>query len=342
MRWRLRVVPPLLALLLLTACVAQVPGTGWVIGAPPPLLGRAQAARVVETAWADVRHDAEKGRVDRVTGVFTGPALRILESEIEKGDPDDAAVSSGLLTQALRVTRIYVPRQRGYPADFLAVGRFHRNNGAYALFLFHRASASSRWLGQAIFYRNYEDQVPPIGGGVGTYLPGTGSTLAMPPSRLPGRYASYLMRAVRSGRPGAAFAGGAYTTGTAGRLRSWASAEKQDQVTLNEHFAAAAPVATVPLPGGGALVVFPLTWVEMAVAASTSCVVFDRPGGLLPSGAYAGVDLIDAGDVAAIDPPGGQVSVVDRNQDLVAVTSTVCNGPPPAPTTKKSLDTPSS
>ncbi|HEX4215061.1 MAG TPA: hypothetical protein VIA06_17205 [Candidatus Dormibacteraeota bacterium] len=340
MSWRLRVVPPLLALLLLTACQVQVPGTSWVLGAPPPLLSRAQAVRIVTGAWSDVRHDAHAGKVDRVTAAFTGPALRILESQIEKEDPDDAAVGSGLLTQALRVKETYVPRQHGYPAAFLAVGRFQRNNGAYALFLFTRASARVRWRGEAIFYRNYQDQMPPIGGGDGTYLPAGQSTLAAAPHQLPSRYAGYLTQGVRSGHAGGAFAVGALTTGTIGQLRSWADTEGVDQVSLNERFSGSAPVATIPLPGGGALVIFPMTWVEYAVAAKTSCVVFDRPGGLLPSGAYADVALIDSGDVAAVDPAHGRVSVVERSQDLVAVTSTVCNGPPPppAPARKKPLD----
>jgi hypothetical protein len=253
---------------------------------------------------------AHPGNIDRLT---TGPETQVITAS-DGGIP-------GPNVSGLAGTRIVVPKLTRYPRWFVAAGSTTSNEGV--LFVLVQHAAGEPWRETAELYDlGNEAQIMPdlaaagFGDTVTTTVPGTGASLAIQPSQLPGAYAQYLNDRGTGSQRGQ-FQAGPYTSGLVSLEQTAAAGATPDGWKYSETEAAdGLPEYTLSVPDGkGAAVIFftvdTVTWTATSAKAR------------IPSASYTGLaepphSMLEALGVTSVHA-GLRVSVKAIDENLAII-----------------------
>ena len=216
--------------------------------------------------------------IAQATAIFTAfePRFRS-ESKVQA---DAAQVGSGPETAALAFgdgsteyqagtlsgLRVLVPEESAYPRWFVAAGTSPYGKRGF-LFLMLQQSAGAPWREAAEYYdlssppelMSYLSQAGFKSSLLVTAEPSDDPDLAVIPSKLSADLAAYLDDDARGAQRRHFYAGG-YTTAAASQTRQLAAASSQTGWDVTDRqLASKAPVYTIDMPAGGALVFFHTT-----------------------------------------------------------------------------------
>jgi hypothetical protein len=236
----------------------------------------------------------------------------------------------------LRRVTAYVPRQQGFPQEFLALietvqidGTGHPN-GAQSSFYEHfaRPSAGDAW--KADFYAQVNPSKPfkfaLDSAGYATSLPGGASRFVLRPDGLADAMATYQRTGVQSGTPDGPFAPGPMTSFSVNLQR-----EHHDNMTRLGYeeatdFQVLPYVHAYRAVDGSSVVLFALRPSDTVTLPDPSNCIIQPPslrqwGALVPAGIYASVTIDNVLQYIATNPlagPGAKVEVIGVGDDQVA------------------------
>ena len=250
----------------------------------------------------------------------------------------DRAVGNPALAapRPLRRVTAYVPRQQGFPQEFLALietvqidATGHPNDAQWNFYEhFARPSAGDAW--KADFYAQVNPSRPfkfaLDSGGYATSLPGGASRFVLRPDGLAAALATYQRTGVLSGTPNGPFAPGPMTSFSVDLQR----AHHDDMTRLGYQeatdFHALPYVYAYRASDGSSIVLFALRPSDTVTPPDPSnCIIqpasLRQWGALVPAGRYASVTIDNLLQYIATNPvakPGAQVEVIGVGDDQVA------------------------
>jgi hypothetical protein len=270
-----------------------------------------------------------------------------LFSRIETGflkESDEASIKVDLAfgnpglsaPRPLRHVTVYVPHQRGYPAEFtvlietVQLDATRTPTDAPLSLYEHFIQPSSHDSWKADFYaqintsRHFNFALDSAG--YAAALPVGDSRFVLRPDRLATAFAAYQRTGLQSGSASGPFADGPMTTDSVGLQRA-----HHDTLTLLGYqeatdFRALPFVHAYRAADGGAIVLFALRPSNtVTLPDPSSCIVqpasLRQWGGLVPAGKYASVTIENLLQYIAANPsagPGAKVDVVGVGDDQVA------------------------
>jgi hypothetical protein len=238
----------------------------------------------------------------------------------------------------LRQVTAYVPRQRGFPAEFIALietvqvdDSGHPSNAQNSFYdHFVRPAADAGWKvdfttadvnpGRPLKFALDRD-------GYATALPVDASEFVLPPNRVGAALATYLDTGVKSGTGTGPFASGPMTTESVKLQR------EHDSYMTGQGYIEATEFKVLPYlhayrsADGGAIVLFALRPYNRVTTPPDHCIIQPAQpakrqwGGLVPPGTFSAVFIENLLQLAATDPPAGArgpVDVVDVDESQVA------------------------
>jgi hypothetical protein len=238
----------------------------------------------------------------------------------------------------LRQVTAYVPRQRGFPAEFIALIETvqvdesgHPNNAPDSSYdHFVQPAAHAPWkvdFTTAGVNPSRRLKFALDRDGYATALPVDASGFVLPPNQVGAALATYLDTGVKSGTGTGPFAPGPMTTGSVQVQR------EHDSYMTGQGYIEATELKVLPYlhayrsTDGGAIVLFALRAYDRATTPPDHCIIQpSQPaqrqwGGLVPPGTFSAVFIENLLQLAATDPPagaGGSVDVVDVDDSQVA------------------------
>jgi hypothetical protein len=293
-----------------------------------------KAKSVVDDYWktneqAAIRRDAELfARIE--TGLLLETDVALIKTERALGQQGQA------VPRPLRRVTIYVPHQRGYPAEFVAlietvqIDVTGQPNDAPWTFYEHftRPSQDDAW--KADFYsqvnpgRPFKFQLDAAG--YATSLPAAASNFVLRPDALSAALATYQRTGVTSGSPYGPFAPGPMTSYSVDLQRA-----HHDELAIrgfqeSTEFNVLPYVHAYRAVDGSAIVLFALRPSDTVTLPDPStCMVqpasLRRWGALVPAGSYASItidNLLQYMATNPLDSPGAQVDVIGIGDEQVA------------------------
>lgn len=292
----------------------------------------ADARQVVHDFWrlqekANLSDDraAARGQIEggllQEADLAGGNAMRML------GLPSLAA------TRPLHRVTVYVPRQRSYPADFVALletvdldqgGELTSRPLAFYVH-FARRAAGARWIADfaaigkvarplrfALDDGGYANRVAPQAGGY-----------VVRPADLADAYVAYLSSGLASGNPQGPFAAGSRTTDAVRNVRAYQEGMTGLGYQISLDYSSRPYLHAYRAADGAAIVMFATQLTAtLQPADPRACIVQQAEhlqwGGLVAPGSYSMLASDDLSQVIAIDPPARAGAGVD----LVAETYT--------------------
>jgi hypothetical protein len=261
---------------------------------PPEIITPAQAVQVVENAWIAARsaYAAHNPSADTLALSFSGSALDRVSALITT-TPQAGAVDP--LSRTLDGVRVYVPRQRSYPASFLAQAHVNTSlkralAGVYIFVNFARTSVSEPWKAIALDIQD-DVSVPHILlDREGYTVPLDLKDLAVAPDQLAKLYSDYLNSSLATGAApaGSVFAAGVHTTDQASADRAYISDERGRHIRHSFAYAPAGNPAQIYPISGGALVAFNISLADDGEPDEPGiCVVWVYPDSLHDTGRHS-------------------------------------------------------
>lgn len=337
MTWLLRfraiqTVATLCAFALAAACSG--PGAGPAAGIVTP----AQAQQVVRDYWR-LNEQANIGSDPAAWGQIEGGLLQ----QADVADTD-AARKLGLARLAaprpLRRVSVYVPRQRSYPAEFVALIETVDTDqggqptstplGFYDHFV-RQPGAGGRWIAD---FAATADLARPMrfaldGDGYAGSLAPQASGYVAQPAALGDVYAAYLSSGVASGTPHGPFVAGSRTTDAVRGARAYQERMTRQGYRISLDYSPPPYVHAYRGADGSAIVLFALQLTNtVQLQDPTTCIVQPADnlrlwGSLVAPGSYSVVASEDLYQLIAIDPAAragaGVDLVAETNTDQVAV-----------------------
>jgi hypothetical protein len=320
-----------------------VPAAMLVIACSGPLLPGGATSEVITPAKAqEVVRDywklSEQASMHQDAKLFARIETGFLKESDEASIKVDLAVGNPGLAAArpLRHVTVYVPHQRGYPAEFavlietVQVDAMRTPIDAPLSLYEHFVQPSSRDAWKADFYAQINSSrrfnFALDAAGYAYALPVGDSRFVLRPDRLATAFAAYQRTGVQSGAASGPFAEGPMTSDSVNLQRA-----HHDNLTLLGYdeatdFQVLPFVHAYRAGNGGAVVLFALRPSNTVTNPdSSSCIVqpasLRQWGGLVPAGKYASVTIENLLQYIAANPvagPGAKVDVVGIGDDQVA------------------------
>jgi hypothetical protein len=311
-------------------------GCGVLLGPGPGVVTPAQATQVVRDYWRVNERAAMSHDADLFGSVQTG-LLQEADTAIDKAA--HALGAPGLAApRPLRRVTVYVPRQRGYPAEFLAlietVGTNDQGQPTKDPIAFYdhfsRATAGAKWL--ADFASDVDPQRPLKfaldGDGYASTVPANAGGYALKPEAVGDALIGYYSSGVESGTPQGPFDIGKYSSGSVVSQRQYRDIVAQAGNLVSIDYTTRPFERAYRGAAGSAIVLF-------AVQATASVTTSDpnhrcllQPpdlrawGGLVPAGSYSSLGIDDLLEMIAADPParpGAKLTLLAQDDTRVGV-----------------------
>lgn len=299
--------------------------------APTDVVSPSDAVEVVQQYWQVNERAAMGADAELFERVQTGPLLEADRGVVAAGRALGRPGIRG--PRPLRRVTPFVPHQRRYPAQFLALietvgvadsGELtDQASGFYDHFV--KPSRSQGWM--ADFYVPADIRHPvrfatDRDGYAIALRPGTDG-FVLRPGEVPGAFARYLTSGLATGSPIGPFRAGHLTTGAVDAQRRYREAMRAGGYDVGFDFAPQAFLQAYRGAGGEAILLFA---VDAALRVGAACIVQPagdprRWGGLVAPGVYSSLVLGHVLELMASDPPrwaSGAIELSSSADDLVS------------------------
>lgn len=302
--------------------------------APADVLSPSDAVGVVQQYWQVNERAAMGADADLFERVQTGALLEADRGVVVAGR---ALGRPGIRApRPLRRVTPFVPHQRRYPAEFLALietvgvadsgeltdqaSRFYDH--------FVKPSRSQGWM--ADFYVPADLRHPvrfaTDRDGYAIALQPGADGFVLRPGEVPGAFARYLTSGLATGSPAGPFRAGQLTTDAVDAQRRYRAAMRSGGYDVGFDFAPRTFLHAYRAAGGQAILLFA---VDAVLHVGAACIVQPmgdprRWGGLVAPGLYSSVVLGHVLEIMASDPPRSSARVVELSSsadDLVSSTT---------------------
>jgi hypothetical protein len=323
------------ACILATTCGCTLPALGGGAPASANVVTPVGASRIVQDYWRINERGAANHDLDTFALVESD---LLLEADRGNVQASRALGVPGLASpRPLRKVTVYVPHQRRYPAQFLALletvrvdegGQLTSEPAAYYDH-FARISDRSRW--QADFYA-IADLSRPIrfaldADGYASLLAATAEGYVLQPAQVGAALADYLREGLATGTPSGPFAPGRLTTDSFRGQRSYRDAMARKGYMSRIDFTPRSFVQAYRAVTGAAIVLSAIQATNLVTVSDPSTCIVQPPerlqqwGGLVPSGTYASVAIDDLLEFVAQDPrakPNATIELLSSADDSIA------------------------
>lgn len=293
-----------------------------------------RAASAVQEYWkmneqAAIRRDVKLfARIE--TGLLLETDTALIKTERALGEQGQ------VVPRPLRKATVYVPHQRGFPAEFVALietvqidATGHPNDAPWTFYEhFTRPSSGDAW--KADFYSQVNPGRPfkfaLDAAGYATSLPAAASAFVLRPDGLSTALATYQRTGVVSGSPYGPFAPGPMTSYSVDLQRAHHDDLANRGFEESTEFHVLPYVHAYRAVDGSAIVLFALRPSDTVTPPDPSTCMLQpaslrRWGALVPAGAYASITIDNLLQYMATNPldrPGAQVDVIGIGDEQVA------------------------
>lgn len=294
-----------------------------------------QARQIAASAWAAGEQAYTDGDSSQLSRYFSDQALTFVNDQLLGRQAGSTGVDD--LGRNLLVTRVYVPQQASYPADFMVSGVVNTSSGEsvsgeHIYLLFQRPDAGTPWTATLLDNSPVPSARPDVSlGGQGQALQvgsGRAGSLLMAPDTAAADYMQYLTAGSATGAPpaGMPLASGLYTSGSISTTASEDQSDVRAGVKVRNSYVNPQVRTTFSLQGGGAVALISFQWQEVYLSAH-GCFSAQGSSPFQPTGVLSRANITQDG-VALLQIPakkaGSQIRVLAMDTGWKTMNSEPC------------------
>jgi hypothetical protein len=269
-----------------------------------------QARQIATSAWSAAEEAYVDGDATSLSRYFSDQALTFVNDQLVGRSAGATGVDD--LGRNLLVTKVYVPHQVSYPADFMVSGVVNTSSGSSVAgeriyLLFQRPNAGSPWTATLLDDSPVPAARPDVAlsdqGQVTQVGSGRTRSLLMAPDTAAADYMQYLTAGSVSGAApaGMPLVAGLYTSSSIAGTASQDSSDAQQGVKVRNSYINPQVRSTFSLQGGGAVALISFQWQE-SYSSTHGCFSAQGSSPFQPSGNLRRANITQDG-VALLEIP---------------------------------------